>query len=85
MNPANYSITELATILKAAILVVDTLDGTEIDVVTDWIEQAEDAAWKIALELEGREPADEGQEHERKAAIAAYNARLEPSPDELAG
>lgn len=81
MTPANYSITELATILKAALLVVDTLDGTGIDAITDWIEETEDLAWKMALELVAREPADEIEGQERKAALAAYNARLELSED----
>lgn len=82
-NPAAYSVAELCKILKSAFLVIDALDGTEVDVVTAWIEQAEHVASQVADELESRAPADEVEEQERTAALSAYRARLEHLPEDL--
>lgn len=76
MQTADYSITELATIIKAALLVADTLDADQVDVIDQWIEAAEEVAWRASLELVSREPQDEGEERERDSALSVYRARL---------
>ncbi len=76
MQTADYSITELATIIKAALLVADTLDADQVDVIDQWIEAAEEVAWRASLELVSREPEDEGEAQERDSALSAYRARL---------
>lgn len=81
MQTADYSIVELATIIKAALVVADTLDADQVDVINQWIEAAEEVAWQASLELVAREPQDEGEEKERNDALSAYRARLEPSDE----
>ncbi len=76
VTPADYySTTELAVALKAALRAVDALDGTGLDVVTRWQEEAEAMADTIATELRSREV--EGEEAaERLRALAAYSLKL---------
>ncbi len=84
MNAADYSITELCTALAAALRVLDALDGTDLDLVTRWQEEAEARAETIAMELGSRRGEGDEEERERMLALSAYDARLMELPEEMA-
>lgn len=80
-TPADYSTTELAVALKATLRATDALDGTGLDMVTHWQEEAEGRAERIAMELQGRIGESEAEEQERTRALSAYAARLMALPE----
>lgn len=81
-DPANYSTTELAVALKAALRAMDALGGTGLDMVTHWQEEIEGRAERIVVELHGRIGESEAEEQERTRALSAYAARLMALPDD---
>lgn len=83
-TPADYSTAELCIAIAAAFRAIDALDGTGLDMVTHWQEEAEGRAERIAMELQGRIGESEAEELERVCAIAAYAVRLMPLPSECA-
>lgn len=79
-TPANYSTAELCIALAAALRATDVLDGTGLDLVTRWQEQAEAMAETIASELRCRKGDREVEERDRNRALASYDDLVSEAP-----